>query len=143
VTLIISAALFTPGAQTDKRALYKACLQMQADIREAQRRAVLEGKKTGYAVSFWPTTNSYKLYATMSKVDKSVELDSNVSFTNSVGTLDNINVVIKFGNKDNILVFEANGRPEAGGTIYLKAGRFWQEITVEVTSGRVEIKEMK
>jgi hypothetical protein len=73
-----------------------------------------------------------------------VNLDKSVSFTSADGGLDSKNVTIKFGAAVNKLTFNAQGRPkEGGGSIYLKAGRFTQEITVLPVSGRVEIKTLK
>ncbi|MDR2649285.1 MAG: prepilin-type N-terminal cleavage/methylation domain-containing protein, partial [Clostridiales bacterium] len=59
VLLIVSAGISAPGARAGQRTLHTACLRLQADIREAQHRAVLEG--ADYIVSFMPADNYYAL----------------------------------------------------------------------------------
>ena len=134
VTLIISLGLSAAGARSEQRALYNACLQLQADIREAQHRAVLEG--VNYTISFLPADGCYKMYKTPLKVDKAVYFEKGVSYDASKG----LNSVTFQNNKT--LTFSPRGTPSGGGAVYLKAGGYSQKVTVVLSSGRASIDLM-
>jgi len=130
VTLIISIGLSAPNARSEQRALYNACLQLQADIREAQNRAVLEGKD--YSVFLYNSENYYKMgksAAIASMIDRTVYLDDGISYYENT--------------KSGRITFRSSGTPSYLGTITMSKGRYTQSITVTVSGGRALIGPME
>ena len=127
VLLIISVCLWAPKARSEQRELYNACLRLQADIRQAQHTAVLEGRD--YMVAFRRETGYYQLSKSALKIDYTVNL-GNVAIASTTFPSDK-------------LVFTARGTPSSGGTISLRLGRFTQELTVVPSSGRVAVQPVK
>ena len=129
--LIISVGL-APGARSEQRALYKASLRLQADLREAQQMAVLEG--IDYLVVFSPGNGSYSLRrGALIPPDRTVKLDNGVIY-------DDKRVSVTF-EEDRMRI---NRRGVCnGGTIRLRAGKYTQEVTVVPVSGRVTVKQME
>ena len=127
VLLIISVSLSAPRARSEKIGLYNACLQLQADIRQAQHTAVLEG--SDYMVLLAPASGYYQLCRSGLNIDYTVRLG---------------NVSIDYNNFDySRVIFTARGTVSKGGTIRLRAGRFTQEVTVLPVSGRVAVQPVK
>jgi len=106
---------------------------LQADIREAQERAVFEG--VNYIILFSPADGCYRMYKTPFAVDRAVYFDKGVSYEISKGLSS-----VTFPGKT--LTFTPRGTPFAAGTVYLQAGKYKQELTVELASGRTLIKPM-
>lgn len=137
--MIISAGLSGAGARSEQRALYNACLQLQSDVREARQRAVLEG--VSYTVYFQVDLNRYQMYkasASFKKdIDKTVYLENGVTYNDSYG----------FGGvtvPGQTLTFTPCGTVSgSSGSVYLKAGKFSQSVTVLPDSGRVLLKLQK
>ena len=123
------------GARSEQRALYSACLQLQADIREAQQRAVLEG--VNYMIFFAPANDYYQMYRWSFSVDRTVHFEKGVSYDRSMG----LNAVTFDKDKNKLLAFNPRGVCN-GGSVYLKAGRFKQRVIVIPVSGRATIEIM-
>lgn len=117
----------TRGSNNDYRTLHNAALMLQADMRYAQRRAVMEGQRV--EVRFEPTQNRYHLIT----LSPTTTLRT-VYFQNGV----NLRSTTYPGNRMWYLPRATTG-PQAG-TIVLTNGRYWQELTTTVSGGRVEIK---
>ena len=129
--LITSVGLTAPMSRSDQRALNKASLQLQADIRYAQHMAIIEGRR--YYVVLNPERGSYSIGTTRIRADETRFLENGVSFDDSIGIGGN-------NFSDNWLAFTPRGTlsPQAG-TIHLRAGRFRQELTVQVGTGRTAV----
>jgi Tfp pilus assembly protein FimT len=119
----------TRGNNNDYRALHNAALVIQADMRYAQRRAVMEGRRVH--VIFRPSSNSYQIYKRRPYIYiiRTVYLENGV---NLVGT--------SFPGTPHRINYLPRGTASAAGTITLSRGRYLQDITTTVSGGRVEIK---
>jgi len=129
--LIVSAGLSAPMSRSEQRALNKASLQLQADIRFAQHMAVIEGRR--YYVVFNPERRSYSLGTSRIRADETIFLENGVSFDEDRGIGGN-------NFPENWLAFTPQGTlSRQAGTVYLRAGRFRQDVTVLVGTGRTAV----
>jgi len=129
--LIVSLGLSAPMPRSEQRALNKSSLQLQADIRYAQHMAVVEGRR--YYIVFNPERGSYSMGTSRMRPDETKFLENGVSFDDGRGIGGN-------NFPENWLAFTPQGTlsPQAG-TIFLRAGRFRQDITVLVGTGRTAV----
>lgn len=116
-----------------KSELNQSCIQLQSDLRYAQRLAVIKGIK--HEVLFDVVGNCYKVrykkkgsYLTYTNV-KTVNFDGKVS-------LDRINV-----NAENTIAYTPTGTTNDACTIVLYNDSYTADLTVNVGSGRIKIKK--
>jgi len=127
VIMVISGAVFIgiSGNTNDYRTLHNAAVALQADMRYAQRRAVMEGRR--FNVHFEPSLNRYSIVTWQ----PSREIHRIIYFQ------DGITLRLTSFDGDSI-GFLPRGTGVAG-TIVLSNGRYWQKLTTTVSGGRVYI----
>ena len=129
--LIVSVGLSAPMSRSDQRALNKASLQLQADIRLVQHMAVIEGRR--HYIVFHPERGSYSMGTSRIRTDETRFLENGVSFDDGMGIGGNTF-------SENWLGFTPQGTLAGGaGTVFLRAGRSRQEVTVLVGTGRTAV----
>jgi Tfp pilus assembly protein FimT len=129
ITMVVVGAVFI-GARVnnnDYRALQNAAVMIQADLRYAQRRAVMEGQRFG--VHFEPHHNRYHI-VTMNPVvfHRTVNLHG---------------VNLRETNYPNNRVMYLPRGTAIPGTIVLTNGNFRQEITTTLSGGQVRIHNIE
>jgi type II secretory pathway pseudopilin PulG len=119
---------------TDKRLINKSALSLQADLRLIQRLSVVKGKS--YKIAFNIPANRYLLKeedlgngAEAYKTYKTVNIPSPVA-------------VIWTNAKLNEIHYTSNGISSDPCTILLKCNKYLVELTVNVSSGRIDIKKI-
>lgn len=120
---IVSGGVLMASRGTDRRHLENASLQLQADLRYAQRRAITEGRR--YGVVFEPAQNRYHVI-----LDRPVQTIRTVNLPGGVSILETTAPRI---------VFLPRGTVTEGFTIILQNGRYTQRLTGTVSGGRVRI----
>ena len=123
IVMIATSGVFLAFRQSDRRALHNASLQLQADLRYAQRRAMIEGRRVG--VIFEPALNRYRVVSTRPTVTLRT-----VYFENGVR--------LRY-NSFPQLYFTPRGTSSSGFTIWLYNAGSWQRLTATVASGRIRI----
>jgi len=123
VATIISGGVFMTFRQTPQRVLRSAALQMQADIRYAQRRAMIEGRRI--QVSFYPTGRMYRIrfYDTLEELRR-VYLQDGIS-------------LLTHYLPSNRMTYLPRGTVSDAGSITLSMDGFTQRLTITPASGRV------
>jgi len=124
--LVLSGGVVAGMGQRDRRALANASLQLQAELREVQRRATTEGRRVG--VTFEPQHNRYRVVSFAPQ-----RSSPNVYIRNRV----NIEFV-----STGTLVFNPRGTPSAGFRIILEKNGNTQHLTVSVSGGRVLVHDI-
>ena len=126
VMLIVTGVVVTGVNNMPYRHLQNASRRLQADMRYAQRRAIIEGREV--VVSFSPRDNRYTV-----GTPGNIEVFQRVYFRNGV----------QIGRPDlsNAFVVNYTPRGTVGNSteIMLYNGELSQRLTVLVASGRVEI----
>jgi len=134
ITLIASTAIFAGHRQIQRRTLHQASYQLQADLRYAQRRSIIEGRRFGIQIE--PSARRYHV----------VELrrfgsNNNLSIANIIRT-----VYLPAGVRinppsgaNNLLHYTGRGTPSRGATITLSNGPFNQTMTRTVSGGRIQV----
>ena len=128
--VIVAGTVFMGLRRQERRALYNAAYQMQADIRYAQRHALISGREV--RVEFSRLHNRYRImYASGCNAEiRSVYLQ---------GT----GVQIQYPINLNI-GFLPRGTISGGGfTITLESGRYRRRMTITPSGGRVDIKPIQ
>ena len=124
VALVAVGIIFitVSGNNNDHRILENASYLLQADIRYAQNKAIMEGRRIG--VHFEPRLNRYHIVSISPQVTyRTVYLEGvTIIYVNYVG---------------NRLHFLPRGTIYRPGTIWLEAGRYQQRITTTFTGGQV------
>ncbi|MCL2386437.1 MAG: GspH/FimT family pseudopilin [Defluviitaleaceae bacterium] len=115
------------GNSNDYRVLSNAAVTMQADIRYAQRRAIMEGRRIG--VHFDVLYNRYHIIDRHSTVLRTVYLPDGVNL-----------LAVNYDNQR--LMYLPRGTASQAGTIALRKGRYHQEITTTVSGGQVRIHDI-
>jgi len=126
VISIISGGVFFAFRPTQQRNLQNASLQLQADLRYAQRRAIIEGRRFG--VAFDLTANNYRIVA-----ENPRETIRTVYFQ------DGVRLRYVTGARLNFL---PRGTASSGFRIRLSNGDYWQQLTATVSGGRIRIFEI-
>ena len=123
IMAIVSGGVFLAFRQPDRRNLENASLQLQADLRYAQRRALIGGQPI--SVLFEPAHGRYRVVAAYSEEEIRA-----VYFRDGVR--------LRYSTRGE-LTFHTRGTPTGGFRIRLSNGRYWQELTSTVSGGRIEI----
>ena len=127
IIAIASGGIFLTARTSQKRELYLASRQLQADIRYAQRLAIATGQR--HDVIFEAQYNRYNIAQTSpSNIIKTVYMPGSVKLTFST---------------DRMLGFLPRGTASRGFRIILGNGNYLQHLTVTVSGGRVEIQEIR
>jgi Tfp pilus assembly protein FimT len=116
----------TRGTANDYNNLRTAALTLQADMRYAQRRAVMEGRRVG--VHFEPAFNRYHIVTL-----NPVVIHRTVYLQNGVNLLR-----VNYPNNRIMYLPRGTGIP---GTITLTNGEYWQTITTTLSGGQVRIHD--
>jgi Tfp pilus assembly protein FimT len=129
VSIVTAGVVSMSFDVAERRLLYNTSLKLQADLRYAQRRAIIEGHDFG--ITFIPSGNYYIIYSSSSgsaqRTIKTVELPGEVKFEGQ--TLMGVN-------------FLPRGTISEGFTIVLCTKNYTQEITATVGGGRIRIYDM-
>lgn len=128
ITVLAGGAILALG-QSGSRTLQNASLQLQADMRYLQRRAVLEGNI--FEIRFNTTAHTYDLINTAPRLpryrtERTIALPDGVRIaytTNNVFTR----------------AFHPRGTPSAPFTVRLEYGNDFQLLTVSMSGGRIHI----
>ncbi|MCL1846250.1 MAG: prepilin-type N-terminal cleavage/methylation domain-containing protein [Defluviitaleaceae bacterium] len=113
----------------DRRALQNAAVRLQADMRYAQRRAVMEGRII--YVNFYAEYNRYSIYYEVFDPIRTVDMDVNL-FSAGFGP----------HNAWNETHFLPRGTSGRSGTIALRNGNLEVQITVLISGGQVRIGDI-
>jgi type II secretory pathway pseudopilin PulG len=123
LVMILSSAVFISLRQTQRRTLENATLQVQADLRYAQRRATMEGRTFGITFT---SRNSYRIFfadPVRRDVSADIFLPSGASFD---------------FNLPQSITFTPRGTAGNTFTIRIRTGsQLLQRITVTVGGARV------
>jgi len=126
IVTIVSAGVLVSLRGSDRRALANASLTLQADLRYAQRRAIMEGRR--YGIVFELANNRYRIV-----------LDSPRQTIRTVYFREGIELIDVTGPQ---LMFLPRGTASSGFSIMLSNGTYSQELTATVSGGRVRIFDM-
>ena len=131
IIAILASGIFLGVRQNHRRHITNASLQLQADLRYVQRRAIMEGQRFG--IIFEPHLNHYWLVyidsanRTTRIYEDPIRLENRVRLHNVV-----------FPN--NRIYFTPRGTPSRGGSLFLRVGPgngiYEQRITVNPSGGR-------
>ena len=124
VIVIVSSGVFLALRQPDRRAIDNAALQLQADIRYAQRLALMSGRE--HDVVFERAHNRYRIR----ELNPTREIRS-VYFQNGVR--------LRYTNR-NYISFQARGTASGSFTLTLESGRYSRQLTSTVSGGRIELR---
>ena len=129
VIMIVTGGVFLAFRPSPRRALENASLQLQADIRYIQRRAIAEGRR--FDISFERRENRYRILG----IDNNEDIY--VYFQNGV-RLHALSI------DSNVVGFLPRGTSSHSLTIELRVdGRYSQRSTILLSGGRVDIKEIQ
>ncbi|MCL2189103.1 MAG: GspH/FimT family protein [Defluviitaleaceae bacterium] len=121
--LVLSGGAAIGFRQTNRRALHNASLQLQADMRYAQRRAIMEGRQFG--VVFDIPNNNYRIISTRPRRTlRTVQIPNGVQLLESSAPQ---------------LLFHPRGTPTAGFRVILEHSGNTQRITASVAGGRIRV----
>jgi len=128
---IISGGLFLTFRQSPRQHLENASLQLQADIRYAQRRAIIEGRRVDVFISV--IGNYYRV--------RLLDGPSGIEIIRTVHTQNGVHIM-----QSNVerIIYYPRGTPSgvSPGTIELRNGRYRQHLTILPSGGRVRIGDI-
>jgi Tfp pilus assembly protein FimT len=123
VIMILSGGVMLGFRQAEHRALNNASLQLQADLRYVQRRAIMEGRQFG--IVFELANQRYRIISTQpTRTVRTVYLHGGVR-------LDDVSA--------QQLLFHPRGTPSVGFRAILRHGSNTQRITATVSGGRIRV----
>jgi prepilin-type N-terminal cleavage/methylation domain-containing protein len=126
---VASAGVLLSVRAYERSALRSASLMLQADLRYAQRMAVIEGRRFG--ILFDIAENRYFIQSSQPREDiKTVPLPDGVILASTNAPASYVGYLPR-------------GTGTHGCTVQLRKGRYWQNLTINVSGGRVEIKEIQ
>lgn len=129
VIVVISGGVFLAIRQPNRRALDNAALQLQADIRYAQRRALIGGQM--YWVEFNRFDNMYRVMTMPNEEIRRVYFQ------------DGVRMVYVSVENFSQLRFHPRGTATGGFRVRLEHGRYSRDLTATVSGGRVRIQETR
>ena len=127
VIMIVIGGVFLAFRQPERRHLQNASLQLQADIRYAQRRSIAEGQR--FMIDLAPGSNRYRIMYYRPREEIRV-----VYFQNGVR--------LHSPSTPRQMWFLPRGTPSHSFTIELRTERYSQSITIVPSGGRVDIKDI-
>jgi len=135
IIAIMSVSVVQSTRYNDRRNVHNAALTLQADLRYAQRRAIMEGRRVG--IQFELAENRYHIIeARFTASAEPFDIIRTVQFENGV-TLAHTNAPIPF-------FFLPRGTRTPGDAFNVALEginrRNWRRITVTVGGGRAEIQ---
>ena len=134
VIVVISSGIFLALRQPRRSALDNAIYQLQADIRYAQRRALIGGQE--YRVEIFRLDNMYRILYPSGEVLRRVDFQDGVN----INFLDSSTRSINHVN----LIFYPRGTSSTGVTVQLRYRRqYYRYLTVTVSGGRVTIRDTR
>ena len=131
VALIIAGAVIWSFKPVERRMLQNASVQLQADIRYAQRMAIIEGRRWG--VAFDGEANLYHIGTfrhlagfgyVIDRIEKTIPLE---------------NGVFIFHLSHDNMVYLPRGTAASGFSVMLAKGPYRQRLTATVSGGRVHV----
>ena len=126
IIAIVTTGIFVSMRGNEQRALENASLALQADIRYAQRRAIMEGRRIG--INFSPANNSYSIMTQRPTTTiRTVYLQSGV-------------VLVETSHDQ--LMFLPRGTASSAFRITLRNDAYWQRITATLSGGQVRIHDI-
>ena len=131
IMAVISTATLATTRSIQRRSLNSAVLSVQAHIREAQRTALVEGRR--WRVQFDQVNGLYHVHPVSGFGSQNPEDVVTIHLPQGVG--------FDFLGND-FAEFTPRGTAAASFTIILRNGPFEQYLTVLVSTGRVRIGEM-
>jgi len=123
VIAIVGATATLAFRPTPRRHLQNASLQLQADLRYTQRRAIMEGRRHGIIFDPWQSRYRIMAFNPMEEL-RVVYLQNGVTLGSST---------------HNRLTFTPRGTASSGFSILLSSERYSQRLTATVSGGRIEI----
>lgn len=130
VAIIISNVTAKSFLNLELRNLNKACLKLQSEILSAKSNSIMEG--TSYRMFFDIQNNRYIIYKT-DESDKYVH-QKTVYFTDNVK-------LIHMNDSNKNIIYTPVGTTNNACTITLRTKQYSAHMTVNVGSGRIEVKE--
>ena len=130
VIVIVTGGVFLAVRQQDRHALNHAAYQMQADMRYAQRRALISGQQV--EVRIYRDSNMYRL-----RYNCSVNGETEIRRVN----LQNGVRIIATGRE--YFHYYPRGTVAASFTFTLENGRYRRDLTIIPSSGRVDVKDIQ
>ena len=134
VIAVAGVSAVTATQNLRRRTLQNAALTLQADIRWAQRNAMIEGRRIRLALN--QSGNNYALEDLNLGISHPQRFIKRVEFPPGVNLFSDTGGLWRYE-------FLPRGTPGFGGAITLRYHPFEVEITVLPASGRVEIKEIE
>jgi len=128
---IVSGGIFLAFRQSPRHNLESAVLQLQADIRYAQRRAIIEGQRVDVHIDLMENRYRIRLHG-----PNGIETIRTIYLQNGVSILQTNTVRIEF-------LPRGTPRGESPGTVELINGRYRQYLTIIPSGGRVRIAEVR
>jgi len=123
VILALSGGVMMHFRGANRRYLQNSSLTLQADLRYAQRRAMMEGRRVG--IQFEPRHNRYHIITlNPATILRTVYLENGVELYSTTGSR---------------LMFLPRGTASAGFRIIKHNYPYWQHITATVSGGRIHV----
>ena len=129
VLMLVSGSVFLALRPSNHRAIRSAALTLQADLRYAQRLAVIEGRRVDVLLE-----RAHNRYRIIYGYPDEVEI-RRVYFQDGVRLMD-----IERGNR---VFFHPRGTPNYGNTIFLRHGRYDWRLTIVPSGGRVAVRQYR
>jgi prepilin-type N-terminal cleavage/methylation domain-containing protein len=125
--MVVSGGVFAGVQRANHRMLNNVSLQLQADIRYAQRRALIEGRRFSVIFDQNAGSHGYRIRNTAGQTIRTETLPGGVTFS-------------AIDHRSRFIEFTAQGTPNPGGyAIVLQQGTNKQCLTVTISGGRVQI----
>ncbi|MCL2202665.1 MAG: GspH/FimT family pseudopilin [Defluviitaleaceae bacterium] len=123
IIVVLSGGVVIGFRQGHRRALHNASLQLQADLRYAQRRSIIEGRQFG--IAFDVAQNRYRIISTVpTRTVRTVYVQGGATLLETSAPR---------------LLFHPRGTPTAGFRITMAKGTDTQRITASVSGGRIRV----
>jgi prepilin-type N-terminal cleavage/methylation domain-containing protein len=137
ITLIMFNVLALTITNNEKRHLNRAALQIQRDLRLAQRLAIINGAE--YQVNFNVLQNLYTIRVRDNEVFGGFRPIKTVNIENNI----NLYQVIIGNNLSSVSYTPLGTAASGGGTITLKSQNYLVRLTINIGSGRVAIQDIE
>jgi len=134
---VLGSAVMLSTRAIDRRKLYNASLNLQADLKLAQRMAIMDGKR--YIVRISTSQNLYYISETFP--DGPPEVIKTVRMADGVLLFD-ITSPNPDGPNPGEIIYHPRGTASHGFTVFLRCGRYSQRLTGAVSGGRINIEDM-